>query len=125
LIRGTEAIWLDATDSTYFMPGLRRVLSGLITGDVLTQDAASTSWSRCSVTVRTQQRSGIFWFGAVPGTSRESRIPERLLRRLYDPFDGGVSGLNVTITGLPRMTGGAPGLDRRSWPERDCSGCWR
>lgn len=97
-----NAIWLDASDSTFFMPGPG---GGLITGDVLTQaqfdflESMFRHWPDAN-------NRGIFWFGAVPadlGIENDKDFFEDL-----DPFNGGVSGLNVTITGLPRVSGFAP-----------------
>jgi hypothetical protein len=97
-----RAIWLDASDSTFFMPGPG---GGLITGDVLTQaqfdflESMFRHWPDAN-------NRGIFWFGAVPdslGLENDKDFFED-----FDPFNGGVSGLNVTITGLPRISGFAP-----------------
>jgi hypothetical protein len=101
--RGTEAIWLDATDSTYFRPGFG-AFSPADTGDILTQDQLDFLESMFRHRPDASRR-GIFWFGALPAPEGV----EFLKDPIYDPFDGGVSGLNVTITGLPRLTGGAPG----------------
>jgi parallel beta-helix repeat protein len=100
--RGTEAIWLDATDSTYFRPGFG-AFSPADTGDILTQDQLDFLESMFRHRPDASQR-GIFWFGALPAPEGV----EFLKDPIYDPFDGGVSGLNVTITGLPRVSGFAP-----------------
>ncbi len=96
-----NAIWLDASDSTFFMPG-----EGLITGDVLTQAQADFLESMFRHWPDVNNR-GIFWFGAVPSDPPQG--PSIIKDPEYDPFNGGVSGLNVTITALPRLSGGAAG----------------
>ena len=100
--RGTEAIWLDATDSTYFRPGFG-AFSPADTGDILTQDQLDFLESMFRHRPDATRR-GIFFFGALPAPEGV----EFLKDPIYDPFDGGVSGLNVTITGLPRVSGFAP-----------------
>ena len=46
------------------------------------------------------------------GTAETGDVDEAKAFEEFDPFDGGVSGLNITITGLPRLfgPGGAPGI---------------
>ncbi|MGB4107568.1 MAG: right-handed parallel beta-helix repeat-containing protein [Alphaproteobacteria bacterium] len=99
--RVPKAIWLDASDSTFFMPG-----EGLITGDVMTQaqldflELMFRHWPDVN-------NRGIFWFGALAadnGPENDNQFFED-----FDPFNGGFAGLNVTITGLPRLSGGASG----------------
>lgn len=96
--RAGNAVWLDASDSTYFMPG-----EGLITGDVLTQAQFDFLEEKFRHWPDVNNR-GIFWFGAVPDETTLSILKDPI----YTPYDAGVSGLNVTITGLPRIGGGAP-----------------
>ncbi len=98
----TDAIWLDATDSTYFRPGFG-AFSPADTGDILTQDQLDFLESMFRHRPDATRR-GIFFFGALPAPEGV----EFLKDPIYDPFDGGVSGLNVTITGLPRVLGFAP-----------------
>ena len=52
---------------------------------------------------------GIFWFGAAPDLGLDARK----FFEEFDPANFAVSGLNVTITGLPRLAGlpvGSPGI---------------
>jgi len=95
--RTGNAVWLDASDSTYFAPF--GTFSPADTGDVLTQQQFDFLEERFRHWPDANNR-GIFWFGFVPSDTLST-----LKDPIYDPYDGGVSGLNVTITGLPRLTG--------------------
>ncbi|MBK7362353.1 MAG: right-handed parallel beta-helix repeat-containing protein [Micavibrio sp.] len=96
-----EAIWLDASNSTFagtpfgtFSPAI----DGL--------DAGKLAFLESMFSHRPDAADrGIFFFGALPDAID---LDESKFFEDFDPFAGGVSGLNVTITGLPRVSGFAP-----------------
>jgi filamentous hemagglutinin family protein len=101
---GTDAaIWLDASNSTFNTAGFG-AFTPAIDGIGGSQEAflQSMFYHQPDADGR-----GIFWFGTVDGPDLII-LDARKFFEEFAPYTGGVSGLNVTITGLPRLSGGTP-----------------
>jgi hypothetical protein len=93
--------WLNGLNSTY------DGLTPASTGGVLTQAQFNLLESRFQHYPDTGDL-GLFWFGYVPELAN---INQKDLFNTFRPFNGDITGLNVRITGLPRLPGqpGQPG----------------
>jgi parallel beta-helix repeat protein len=99
-----EAIWLDASDSTYYRPGFG-AFSPADTADILTQDQLDFLEGMFRHRPDATRR-GIFWFGALALDVQNLGLENvEDFFKDFDPFNNNISGLNLIITGLPRVTG--------------------
>jgi parallel beta-helix repeat protein len=99
-----NAIWLDGQDSTYFFPAEGGAFKPSVDGVTVERLAFLEDMFRHWPDANNR---GIFFFGLVPEVDTLGLENVEDFFNDFDPFNTNISGLNLTITGLPSI--GAPG----------------